>query len=233
MLAPSTNSQKSDADLALTSALAAALLPHFQVALTTTAADTEAALALELMKRSASVPVLKRLAATPVSKPSSPPLQVAPPLPPGAVPRYSIRRDITCATYLRRLHVTGEMVRRRGRRVWESRGQAFFLMLISLHQAANLLPDMNLHVPLSAMRHQSNQSFFKRGIDLVDSHGSVHKLTYECLVSSGQRHARLSAGWGPAMRRMQACIGDTVLLHLYGDRNDGVLHVQLERACQY
>lgn len=126
MLAPSTNSQKSDADLALTSALAAALLPHFQVALTTTAADTEAALALELMKRSASVPVVKRLAATPVSKPSSPPLQVAPPLPPGAVPRYTIRRDITCATYLRRLHVTGEMVRMRGRRVWESRGASIF-----------------------------------------------------------------------------------------------------------
>lgn len=80
------------------------------------------------------------------------------------------------------------------------------------------------------MRHQSNQSFFKRGIDLVDSRGAVHKLTYECLVSAGQRHARLSAGWGPAMRRLGVGMGDTVLLHLYGDRNDGVLHVQVERA---
>lgn len=89
---------------------------------------------------------------------------------------------------------------------------------------------MDEHVPLTAMRHQSNQSFFKRGIDLVDTSGGVHKLTYECLVSAGQRHARLSAGWGPAMRNLKACIGDTVFLHLYGDRNDGVLHVRLERA---
>ena len=97
-------------------------------------------------------------------------------------------------------------------------------------QAKNLLPDMNQHVPLTAMRHQINQSFFKRGVDLVDGYGGIHKLTYECLVSAGQRHARLSAGWGPTMRSLQARIGDTIFLHLYGDRNDGVLHVRLERA---
>lgn len=102
MLASSTTTKQAEAEQALTTALAAALLPHFQVALTTTAADTEAARALELMKRSAIAPVMK---------PSSPPFKVAPPLPPGAMPRFTIRRVISCATYLRRLHVTGEMVR--------------------------------------------------------------------------------------------------------------------------
>ena len=99
MLAAAPPSQ-ADADLALTTALAAALLPHFQAALASTAEDNDAALALESMKRSVKLPVVM----------PSPPLEVAPPLPPGAVPRYTIRRVITCATYLRRLHVTGEMV---------------------------------------------------------------------------------------------------------------------------
>ena len=98
-------------------------------------------------------------------------------------------------------------------------------------QAKNLLPDMNQHIPPTAMRHQSNQCLFKRNIGLVDSFGGFHKLTYESLVSAGQRHARLSAGWGPTMRLLQARIGDAVVLQLYGDRNDGVLHVRLERGC--
>lgn len=220
------STQQAQADQALTSALAVALLPHFQVALTTTAADNEAALALQLMKRSAIAPVVK---------PSSPPPKMASPLPPGAVPRYTIRRVISCVTYLRRLHVTGEMVRkedRGGERAENETSLTYLRSVLFIQQAAKLLPDMNLHVPPIAMRHQSNQSFFKRGINLIDSNGCVHKLTYESLVSAGQRHARLSAGWGPTMRRLQVCLGDVVLLHLYGDRNEGVLHVRLERASQ-
>jgi len=102
MLAAAPPSQ-ADADLALTTALAAALLPHFQAALVSTAEDNEAAIALESMKRSVKLPVVV----------PSLSLVVATPLSPGAVPRYTIRRVITCATYLRRLHVTGEMVRRK------------------------------------------------------------------------------------------------------------------------
>jgi hypothetical protein len=101
MLAAAPTSQ-ADADMALTKALAAALLPHFQAALASSAEDNEAALALESMKRCVKAPVMR----------PPQPLLVAPSLPPGAVPRYTIRRVITCATYLRRLHVTGEMVRR-------------------------------------------------------------------------------------------------------------------------
>lgn len=93
---------QADADLALATALAADLLPQFQAALTATAADNEAAHALELMKRSVTAPVVM---------PS--PLSLLSPLPSQSdVPSYTTRRIITCATYLRRLHVTREMVSR-------------------------------------------------------------------------------------------------------------------------
>lgn len=105
MLAAGGNT-RAEADLALTTALATALLPHFKAALMAAAADNEAAHALESMKRAVSGPV--------VMPPS--PLKVVPPLPPGAVPHYTVRRTITCATYMRRLHVTGEMVRGGGKR---------------------------------------------------------------------------------------------------------------------
>ncbi|MCX8521052.1 MAG: hypothetical protein ORN28_05880 [Rhodoferax sp.] len=98
-------------------------------------------------------------------------------------------------------------------------------------QADNLLPDMSLHLPRDTMRAQPNRSFFKRDLQLVVPSNYPHVVTYECLVSSGQRHARLSAGWGTLMRRMQAQMGDTIMLELHGDRNDGVLHVRVERGC--
>lgn len=83
------------------------------------------------------------------------------------------------------------------------------------------------------MRAQCNRTFFKRELTIVDSHNSPHTVTYECSVSSGQRHARLSAGWGTLMRGLGAGLGDTIVLSLHGDRNDCVLHVDLEcgRGC--
>lgn len=88
---------------------------------------------------------------------------------------------------------------------------------------------MSLHLPRDTMRAQPNRNFFKRALQL-DPGNYPHVVTYECLVSSGQRHARLSAGWGTLMRRLQAQMGDTVMLELHGDRNDGVLHVRVERG---
>lgn len=80
------------------------------------------------------------------------------------------------------------------------------------------------------MRAQSNRSFFKRELTIFDSFNCPHTVTYECLVSSGQRHARLSAGWGTLMRRLNAKLGDTVVLAQHGDRNDCVLRVAVERG---
>lgn len=88
---------------------------------------------------------------------------------------------------------------------------------------------MTTYLPQETMRAQSNRSFFKRELTVVDTFNCPHTVTYECLVSSGQRHARLSAGWGTLMRRLNAQLGDTVVLALHGDRNDGVLHVGVER----
>lgn len=89
---------------------------------------------------------------------------------------------------------------------------------------------MTLFVPQDTMRAQTNRSFFKRELTIIDCYNYPHAVTYECLVSSGQRHARLSAGWGTLMRRLNAQLGDTVVLSLHGDRNDGVLNVNLERG---
>ena len=49
-------------------------------------------------------------------------------------------------------------------------------------------------------------------------------------MSSGQRHARLSAGWGPLMRLLQVRVGDSVVLARHGSRDEGVLHVSVERG---
>lgn len=89
-------------DLSLTAALATSLLPHLQIALTSAFTVNEAADALKLMKRSASAPIS-------VSSPRS---HVVPTLSQGCMPRYTVRRVITCPTYLKRLHVTEEMVKK-------------------------------------------------------------------------------------------------------------------------
>lgn len=101
---------------------------------------------------------------------------------------------------------------------------------LSPPQANTLLPDMSTHLPQDTMRAQSNRSFFKRELTIFDSFNCPHTVTYECLVSSGQRHARLSAGWGTLMRRLNAKLGDTVVLAQHGDRNDCVLRVAVERG---
>jgi hypothetical protein len=97
-------------------------------------------------------------------------------------------------------------------------------------QADTLLPNMNIHMPRNTMRSLSNRNLFKQNITIVDLYNRAHDVTYECLVSSGQRHARLSAGWGALMRRLNVELGDVVALELHGDRNDGVLHVRVERG---
>lgn len=87
---------------------------------------------------------------------------------------------------------------------------------------------MSTFLPHDVMRAQINRNFFRHKLHIVDTYGYPHSVTYECFVSSGQRHARLSAGWGTLMRRLHAKVGDAVLLELRGDRNDGVLHVRVE-----
>ncbi|MCX8521053.1 MAG: hypothetical protein ORN28_05885, partial [Rhodoferax sp.] len=79
--------------------LAAALLPHFKATLHQNDPESEAVLALESLKRALTRPVLP------------PPPLVAHPLPPPTTqPLCTVSRVITCTTYLRRLHVTAEMV---------------------------------------------------------------------------------------------------------------------------
>ena len=56
------------------------------------------------------------------------------------------------------------------------------------------------------------------------------QISYDCLVSSGQRHARLSSGWSSLMRLLKASIGDTVVLTRYEEREKGVLHVSIEKG---
>lgn len=92
---------------------------------------------------------------------------------------------------------------------------------------------MSAHVPTLAssgesMRASANRVFFKRAITVVDPGGLCHAVTYESMVSAGQRHSRMSAGWGALMRHIDAAIGDAVVLELRCDRAAGVLHVRRE-----
>lgn len=98
---------------------------------------------------------------------------------------------------------------------------------------SDLLPDMSAHVPDDQnMRNHANKTFFKKPLALLDSRLTPHTVTYDSLVSSGQRHTRLSAGWSGLMRHLGAAQGDTVVLELRGPRAAGMLHVRLESGGQ-
>lgn len=92
---------------------------------------------------------------------------------------------------------------------------------------------MSVHVPDDqTMRNHANKTFFKKPLTLLDGYAAPWAVTYESLVSSGQRHARLSAGWSGLMRHLGAALGDTVVLELRGPRTAGGLHVRLESGGQ-
>lgn len=79
-----------DPDTSLASSLAAALVPHFRDALQKSCAEEAAVLTLVAMSQGAA------LAAPAMATDGA---------------KHVVRREITCMTYLRRLHVTAEMVR--------------------------------------------------------------------------------------------------------------------------
>jgi hypothetical protein len=79
-----------DPDTALASSLATALVPHFRDALQKNCAEEAAVLTLVAMSQGAAL--------------AAPTMETD-----GA--KHVVRREITCMTYLRRLHVTSEMVR--------------------------------------------------------------------------------------------------------------------------
>ena len=168
------------AALTLATTLAAALLPVFQAALPSTAAmdaDHVTAHALLDMGRA----VREGSAPAPQLVPPPPTLPARVDAPTGEA-EFMVKRRITCVTYLRRLHVTSDMVGKRGGGREKKRGGAkivFNTPPFSRLQAAKLLPDMKTHVPLHAMRNMPNSRFFKRGLAIVDPYGRPHEVRRE------------------------------------------------------
>lgn len=111
-------------DVVLTTCLAAALLPFFQQALpvASDALMSERDTALALLD-------MGRALRTRQPEPAPPPVLAPHQLQPKGDPEFTVKRPITCATYLRRLHVTSEMVRgregqREGRVMWVGKNVA-------------------------------------------------------------------------------------------------------------
>lgn len=89
---------------------------------------------------------------------------------------------------------------------------------------------MSASVPKTTFRTADNHVFFKKGVTMIDGAGARHAVSYDGVVSSGQRHTRLAAGWSAVIRALGVKVGDAVVFELRGDRAQGVLHVRKEAA---
>ena len=113
--APPTLPASTAEDQVLAAVLAAALLPHFAAAVAGEAGQAvdvaDTAKALLSFAAAAGVGEGGGGGAAPSARAPMPATAAGAVAPRTGAPAYSVRRVITCATYLRRAHVTGEMVR--------------------------------------------------------------------------------------------------------------------------
>lgn len=122
-----------------------------------------------------------------------------------------VRRCITNATYLRRLH-------------------------LSPQQAAWLVPDLStqlLHVASLRRRHRTRANFtgLRQDVTLVDADGRPWSATLECSPTcGGQLHCRLVSGWSHFCDDHCVCVFDTVVLDRVDGHPDGAaVAVRVER----
>lgn len=116
-------------------------------------------------------------------------------------PIASVEKKITNGSYLLRFNVTTDLGR--------------------------LLPG---HIDDSSAVHtilkDAPRSLFKRNISIIDSIGRLHCVKYEGIVSSKQRHYRLTTGWSSLVKSLKMKVGDTVIFERWTP-NPAVVHMTI------
>jgi hypothetical protein len=89
-------------------------------------------------------------------------------------------------------------------------------------------PKGKLDKSLPEEEREEYRSIFKHEIRLVDVNGRIYSVRYEGIVSSNQRHNRLTTGWCAAARSIGVCVGDTVIFERWtNDRT--MIHFYVEK----
>lgn len=89
-------------------------------------------------------------------------------------------------------------------------------------------PRGRLDKSLPEQEREEYKSIFKHEINLVDVNGGVHSVRYEGIISSNQRHNRLTTGWCAAARSIGISVGDNVIFERWtNDRT--MIHFYVEK----
>ena len=118
-------------------------------------------------------------------------------------PKASIERKITNSSYLVRFNVTADMAMR--------------LFPLPPPESWPMRP-----------RPEESKSVFKHDIHLIDRFGREYTVRYEGIISSGQRHNRLTTGWCSTARSMGLDVGDVLVLERWTDDRTKI-HVWVKR----
>jgi len=92
---------------------------------------------------------------------------------------------------------------------------------------AKLLPEYkdDFSPGFSALK-DAPRSLFKRNISLIDSSGKFHCVKYEGIVSSKQRHNRLTTGWSGVVKSLGIKVGDTIIFERW-TVNHAIIHITI------
>lgn len=118
-------------------------------------------------------------------------------------PKARIERKITNSSYLVRFNVT-------------------------LKMAANLFPLAPDNIKPNK-KSEEFQSLFKHSIMLIDVFAKHYPVRYEGILSSGQRHNRLTTGWCSAARSIGLDVGDVVVLERWTEDRTHI-HVWVKKV---
>jgi hypothetical protein len=118
-------------------------------------------------------------------------------------PKARIERKITNSSYLVRFNVT-------------------------LKMATNLFPLAPDDIKPNK-KSEEFQSLFKHSIMLIDVFGKHYPVRYEGILSSGQRHNRLTTGWCSAARSIGLDVGDVVVLERWTEDRTHI-HVWVKKV---
>lgn len=120
-------------------------------------------------------------------------------------PLASVVKQITNASYLLRFNVTNDL--------------------------GKLLSNGNEDHPamLPSLLRDSSRSLFKRNISIIDESGHFFTVKYEGIMSSKQRHNRLTTGWSTVIKSLGIVIGDSITFEKWTS-NNSIIHVSVSRA---
>ena len=120
------------------------------------------------------------------------------------IPILSVEKKITNGSYLLRFNVTTDLGR-----------------LLPEHQ-----DDMS---PGASAMKDAPRSLFKRNISIIDVSGKFFCVKYEGIVSSKQRHNRLTTGWSGVVKALGIKVGDTIIFERWTP-NPSIIHIKIVRG---